>query len=308
MHVVVAGSSGMIGAALVAAFGEAGHRVSRLVRPGGGAGPGEVGIGWNPAAGSVDADSLEGADAVINLAGHAIGARRWTKSEKALIYSSRVATTSLLAETLAGLRHPPRVLLNASAVGYYGDRGREELPECSGPGTGFLAGVCVDWEQAASAAAAAGVRVVLLRSGMVLGRGGALARLLAPLGPAWISPYRWGLGGWVSPGTQLWPWISLKDEVRAIVHLMDSEISGAVNLVAPHPVPSKAFTKAVGRVLGRPVWLRYPKWVFRVVLGSELARTTLFSGQAVSPGRLLADGFSFVHEDVESALEVAFCR
>ncbi len=307
MHVVVAGSSGMIGTRLVAALGEAGHSVSRLLRPrpGGSAGHEGAGAGWDPAAGFVDAASLEGVDAVVNLAGRSIGARRWTRTEKALVYESRVAATSLLARTLAALERRPRVLLNASAVGYYGDRGEEELSERSGPGSGFLAKLCVDWEEATSPASAAGIRVVVLRSGMVLGGGGALARLLTPLGPAWFSPYRWGLGGWVGPGSQLWPWISLEDEVRAIVHLLESGVSGPVNLVAPRPVRSKAFMKAVGRVLGRPVWLRYPRWVFRVVLGSELADALLFNGQAVRPQLLLEDGFSFVHEDLESALAAA---
>lgn len=305
MRIVVAGSSGLIGSALMPALEAAGHRVERLVRRGS---PGP-GIAWDPAGGSIDAAALEGADAVVNLAGRSIGERRWDDAERRLIRDSRVGATRLLAGALAGLARPPAALLNASAVGFYGHRPGERLTEESGRGFGFFPELCADWEAAAAPAAGVGVRVVSLRSGMVLsGDGGALARLLAPLGPAWLSPYRWGFGGWLGDGTQVWPWIALDDEVRAIVHLLDSALAGPVNLAAPEPVDNKRFVKAVGRALGRPVWLPIPRFVPRLILGRDLADTLLFDSQAVYPQRLEADGFRFGHPRVEEALTAALRR
>jgi uncharacterized protein (TIGR01777 family) len=197
-------------------------------------------------------------------------------------------------------------LLNASAIGYYGDRGSELLTEESGPGHDFFSSVCSDWEAATAAASEAGIRVVNLRTSVVLApHGGTLERLLAPLGPAWLSPYRWGLGGWIRPGRQMISWISLEDEVRAIVHLLGSTLSGPVNLAAPAPVTNKEFMKAVGRALRRPVFLPIPRLVPRMVLGSELAASLLFGSQAVVPRRLLGDGFRFHHEVVDGALRAA---
>lgn len=306
MRILVAGSSGLIGSALRAALEDAGHVVDRLVRPG----PAVTGgIPWDPGARRLDAAALEGADAVVNLGGRSIGERRWDEAEKRLIADSRAGPTRLLAETLAGLRSPPRVLVNASAVGIYGNRPGEHLTEASGPGGGFFAGVCRDWEAATVPAAEAGVRVVCLRSGLVLAReGGSLGRLLAPLGPRWFSPYRWGLGGWLGDGTQVWSWISLEDEVRAIVHLLSSDLAGPVNLTAPDPADNKRFMKAVGRALGRPVWLPIPRLVPRALLGRGLADALLFDSQAVYPERLAGDGFRFVRPGLEAALEAALQR
>ncbi len=301
MRIVVAGSSGLIGSALLPALEEAGHRVEPLVRPGS-ARPG--GIPWDPGAGHLDAAALEGADAVVNLAGRSIGERRWDDAEKRLIRESRVGPTRLLAETLAGLARPPRLLVNASAVGFYGDRPGEWLTEASGPGEGFFAGVCRDWEAATRPVAEAGGRVVCLRSGLVLSReGGALGRLLAPLGPRWLSPYRWGLGGWLGDGTQVWSWIALEDEVRAIIHLLASDLAGPVNLTAPDPADNRRFVKAVGRALRRPVWLPIPRFVPRALLGRGLADATLFDSQAVYPERLVGDGFRFAFPGLAGALE-----
>jgi uncharacterized protein (TIGR01777 family) len=303
MRIVIAGSSGLIGSALAAALAEAGHGVERLVRPGSGAGPG---IPWDPASGRLEAAALEGADAVVNLAGRNIGERRWDEAERALIRDSRVGPTRLLAEAVAGLARPPRVLVNASAVGYYGNRPGERLTEESGPGEGFFAAVCRDWEVAAAPAAEAGLRVVCLRSGVVLaGEGGVLGRVLAPLGPRWLSPYRWGLGGWLGDGAQVWSWIALEDEVRAIVHLLSSDLAGPVNLTAPDPADNKRFLKAVGAALHRPVWLPIPRFVPRVLLGRGLADALLFDSQAVHPERLEADGFRFARPVLEEALEAA---
>ncbi len=306
MRVVVAGSSGLIGSALRAALEDAGHVVDRLVRPGAAA-PG--GIPWDPGARRLEPAALEGADAVVNLGGRSIGERRWDEAEKRLIGDSRVVPTRLLAETVAGLHNPPRVLLNASAVGIYGNRPGERLTEASVPGEGFFAGVCRDWEAATAPAAEAGVRVACLRSGLVLSReGGALGRVLAPLGPRWLSPYRWGLGGWLGDGSQVWSWITLEDEVRAILHLLSSDLAGPVNLTAPDPADNKRFMKAVGRALGRPVWLPIPRLVPRALLGRGLADATLFDSQAVYPERLEGDGFRFAFPDLVGALESVLGR
>jgi hypothetical protein len=302
MRVVVAGSSGLVGSALIPALASAGHQVDRLVRPGGAS----AGIAWDPAAGAINPAALEGADALVNLAGRNIGERRWDEAERRLVWDSRIAATGLLARAVAGLKRPPAVLLNASAVGFYGHRPGERLDESSPAGSGFFPELCTAWEAAAAPAASAGARVVLLRSGVVLSRsGGALARLLAPLGPAWLSPYRWGLGGWLGDGTQVWSWISLEDEVRVILHLLGSDLAGPVNLTAPEPVDNKRFVKAVGRTLGRPVWLPIPRLVPRLVLGRDLADLLLFDSAAVFPERLQADGFRFAHPGLEGAVAAA---
>jgi len=299
VRAAIAGSSGLIGTALIEALQADGHIVDRLVRPASG-GPGIV---WDPTAGTIDAAALEGVDAVINLAGRSIGAHRWSVAEKALLTSSRVDSTTLLAETIAGLTCKPKVLINASAIGFYGHRGDEVLGEDAAMGEGFFPDLCCEWEAATDAASAAGIRVVHLRTGIVLsGDGGALGRLLAPLGPAWLSPYRSGLGGWIGNGRQWWSWISIRDQVQAIQHLLNSGLSGPVNLTAPASVTNKTFLKAVGGALRRPVWLPIPKFALRLLLGSELAETTLFDSQRVVPTRLLADGFAFVDTDLDEAL------
>lgn len=307
MHVAVTGSSGLIGTHLVSALEEAGHRVGRVVRPqttGEGGGP-----TWDPAAGTIDGAAFEGFDAVVNLAGRSIGDRRWTAEEKLRITDSRVGPTRLLAETLAGLGRPPSVLISASAVGYYGDRGDTPLTEDAERGTGYFPDVCAAWEEATAPAVAAGIRVATIRSGIVLSpAGGALGRVLAPFGPAWISPYRWGLGGWVGGGRQWWSWIALEDEIRAIRHILEGDLAGPVNLSSPNPVRNKVFMKAVGTALRRPVLLPIPKFVFKVVLGSELAEATLFDSQRVLPAALLGDGFRFRHTDVTAALQQVIGR
>ena len=303
MRVAVAGSSGLIGSALVAALGDAGHTVSRMTRP---RSESAGVISWDPPAGAIDTGRLRDVDAVINLAGRSIGERRWSAAEKALVAESRAAATLLLSEAIAALDRPPAVLLNASAIGYYGDRGDDVLEESEPAGNGFLAQVCVDWEAATAPASAAGVRVVNLRTGIVLsGRGGALGRLLAPFGPKWISPYRWGLGGWIGDGKSWWSWISLDDEVRAIIHLLGSGLSGPVNLSSPQPATNKAFLKAVGAAIHRPVLLPIPKFVLRALLGSDLAEATLFGSQRVLPERLQADGFEFTDTEIAAAMSAA---
>jgi uncharacterized protein (TIGR01777 family) len=305
MRVLIAGSSGVIGQALGEALAGRGDEVVRLLRP---QSPGD-GVVWNPASGTIEARAVEGFDAVVNLAGRSIGDKRWTKAEKQRLWDSRVDSTRLLADTIAAQEHPPAVVVNASAVGYYGDGGGSILTELSTSGSGFLADLCVAWEAAAEPAIRAGIRVVNLRSGIVLSvTGGALGRLLAPLGPRWLSPFRWGLGGPVGGGRQWWSWISLGDEVRAILHVLDTEISGPVNLVAPNPVTNRDFTRALGRVLRRPAFLPIPGFALRLFLGSELADALVLGGQRVTPEVLLASGFEFEHPQIDDGLRAAFGR
>ena len=303
MKVLLAGSSGLIGSALIESLGRDGHETVRLVRP---SSTGS-GIPWDPAAGVLDPGAFDGVDAVVNLGGRSIGTRRWNDAEKRLVWDSRVTQTRVLAERLGGTG--VRVLVNASAVGFYGDGGDRILTEESDAGSGFLAELTVAWEQATEPAAAAGVRVVNLRTGIVLtATGGALGRLLAPLGPRWLSPYRWGLGGPVAGGRQYWSWISLQDQVRAISHLLAGELSGPVNLTAPTPVTNREFVKALGRVLHRPTFMPVPGFVVRIVIGTELARALVLDGQRAIPARLEADGFEFHDTDLTRAIGTALGR
>ncbi|MGH2688607.1 MAG: TIGR01777 family oxidoreductase, partial [Actinomycetota bacterium] len=257
--VVVAGSSGLIGTALVAALEAEGTSVVRLLRPG--SPPADNGAAWDPDAGTIDAAALEGADAVVNVAGAGVGDHRWTDAHKAAVLRSRVGTTALLAETLPTLSHPPAVFVSGSASGYYGDRGDDILDEDSGPGAGFLADVCRRWEGAAQPAAGAGIRTVQIRSGIVLsGAGGALGRLLLP--------FRLGLGGRIGSGRQWWSWISIHDEVDAIRHVIRTPgLSGPVNLTSPTPVRNDEFVATLGRVLRRPAFLPVPRFALRAALG-----------------------------------------
>ncbi|HEX2051023.1 MAG TPA: TIGR01777 family oxidoreductase [Actinomycetota bacterium] len=298
MDVAVTGSSGLIGAALVTALEAAGDRVVRLVR----SGPARPGtIRWDPAAGAIDAAGLEGIDAVVHLAGESIGAARWTAAKKARILNSRVDGTSLLAATISDLRSPPRVLVSGSAIGFYGDRGDELLTEGSGPGTGFLAGVVRRWEDAARPAAEAGVRVVTLRSGIVLSpRGGVLGTMLVP--------FRLGLGGRLGSGRQWTSWITLDDEVAAIVHALRHEpLSGPVNAVAPNPVTNAELTATLGRVLHRPTVAAVPPVALRAALGADAARELLGS-QRVAPDALARSGFRFGDPELEAALRRLLAR
>ncbi|MEA2686716.1 MAG: uncharacterized protein QOE93_1911 [Actinomycetota bacterium] len=293
MRVAVTGSSGLIGRALVKSLEGDGHQVTRLVRhqP---AGPQE--LAWDPSSGAIDAAGLEGHDAVVHLAGVGIGDHRWTPEHKAAVLDSRVQGTSLLATTLAKLDRPPAVLASASAVGYYGDRGNQTLTEADGPGTGFLADVVRQWEDAATPAADAGIRVARFRSGVVLtDKGGALDKQLLP--------FKMGLGGRVGSGDQYLSWISLDDEVAAIGHVLATDsITGPVNLTAPAPVTNAEFTKALGQVLGRPTVLPVPKLALHTMFGKEMVAEMLFAGQRVLPAVLQASGFTFVDTEIEAAL------
>jgi uncharacterized protein len=291
MDVVVSGSSGLIGTALVDALGKAGHRPIPLVRrdPTGDA------IRWDPDAGTIDAAALEGVDAVVHLAGEGIASKRWSLEQKCRILESRTRGTSLLADTLAGLQRKHGVFVSASAIGYYGERGSDVLTEDDLAATTFLGEVVVAWEAAARPAVEAGIRVAHPRTGIVLSpAGGALAESL-PL-------FKVGLGGRFGSGRQYWSWISLPDEVRALQWLLDHDLAGPVNLTAPEPVTNAAFTKALGAELHRPTLLPIPKFGPAAKLGSELAQELLYTSSRVVPTKLLASGFKFEHEDIETAL------
>jgi uncharacterized protein len=292
MRIAVAGSSGLIGTALCARLEARGDVVVRLVRrpPS----PGEA--QWDPVSGSIDSAALDGVHAAVNLSGAGIGDRRWTEARRVAIVSSRLQSTSLLARTLARLRPRPTVLVNASAIGIYGDRGDEALTEESQPGTGFLAELCQAWEQATVPAADAEIRVVCLRSGVVLSAsGGALARQLPLL--------RLGVGGRLGHGRQWTSWISLADETRAIVHLLDdARLSGAVNATAPQPVTNRDLTRALGRALHRPTALSVPRFALRAALGRGLADEVALASQRVLPARLTDAGFTFRHPEIDGAL------
>jgi len=292
MEVLVSGASGLIGTALIEGLEARGHAVRRLVRHSPQS-PGDV--RWDPKRGSIDAAALDGVDAAVHLSGAGIGDHRWTPAYRLEIRDSRVASTALLARTLAGLSRPPRVLLSGSAVGIYGDRGDEELTEASSVGTGFLAEVCQEWEAATAPAADAGVRVAHLRSGVVLStRGGALKKQL-PLFKAF-------LGGRFGKGAQWQSWISVVDEVGAICHLLDVDVHGPVNLTAPEPVTNASFARTLGTVLHRPAFLPIPRFGPALVLGKELATTLLFESQRVLPAALTGSGYRFEQPMLEGAL------
>ena len=291
MKIVISGASGLIGKSLVSQLQQHGHDVVRLVRRA--ANTGE--IMWDPKAGVLSASALEGADAVIHLSGAGIGDKRWTASYKREILESRTITTSLIANTIANMSRKPSVFLCGSAIGIYGPRGDEQLTEVSTNGTSFLADVCEQWEAAAKPASDAGVRTVLLRTGIVLTtKGGALKKQL-PL-------FQLGLGGKFGNGKQWQSWISIDDEVGAIEHLLTANVSGAVNLTAPNPVTNAEFTSTLARVVKRPAFLPIPPFAPKAILGGELADALLFTGQRVIPAALNASGYQFVHPTLEVAL------
>jgi uncharacterized protein len=304
MNVIVSGSHGLIGSAVVAELARRGHRPVRLVRSSPQAG--EDAVRWDPAAGKIDAASLEGIDGAVHLAGKNIGRpwaepswlpfrMWWTATHKAQVLDSRVRGTRLLAEALASLNRPPAVLVSASAVGYYGDRGDEVLTEDSGSGTGSLPEICRQWEASTQPAAAAGIRVAIVRSSIVLdSSGGAIAPLMTPL--------RLGFGGRIGSGAQFWPWIAIDDEASAIVHLLEGEGSGPFNLASPHAVRNAEFVKTLGRVLRRPTLIPAPALEIKLVVGPEMAREMLLLSQRVRPAKLLAEGFRFQYPDLEGAL------
>lgn len=297
MEVAITGASGLIGSALARSLRDDGHTVLSLVRPAStGQRAGADAIRWDPVAGTIEADGLEGIDAVVHLAGAGIGDKRWSPARKREILESRTQGTDLLARTLAGLSRRPSVLVSGSAVGYYGDRGDEVLTEQSSPGADFLAGVVRAWEAAAQPAIDAGIRTVFLRNGVVLsGDGGILPRL--------VTPFRFFVGGRLGSGRQWLSWVSIDDEVRVIRFLFDrADVSGPVNVTGPSPVTNAQLTAALGATLQRPTVVPVPTFGPRLILGREMADELLFVSQRAVPSALTAAGYGFVHGDVAGAL------
>lgn len=298
MQIGITGSSGLIGSALSDHLAALGHVAVPIVRREAKSGE----ISWDPAAGRLEARDLEPLDAVVHLAGAGIGDKRWTDAYKQVLLDSRVDGTTLLAERMAELgADGPQTFISGSAIGYYGDRGDEVLDEQSALGDGFLADICRRWEEATTPAEVAGIRVAHIRTGIVLSaKGGALKKML-PL-------FKLGAGGRFGNGRQWMSWISITDEVRAIVHLLDSTISGAVNLTAPEPCQNKVFADTLGDVLNRPTFLPVPSFGPKLLLGGELADALLFDGQRVQPEVLRHDGFTFEHPTLEQALRAVLGR
>jgi len=297
MKILVTGSTGLVGTALVKALASDGHTVCRLMRPGSkttsGAKDG-FNVVWNPATGELGGAGV-GPDAVVNLAGASIAGGRWTKGRKVLLRTSRIDTTQALVRALAKMNVRPRVLVSASAIGIYGDRGDEVLTEESKPGTDFLAGLAQEWEAEALKAEVLGIRVVLARFGIILARhGGALAKMLLP--------FRLGAGGRLGSGKQWMSWVTLLDVVGMIRFAIGNNgVRGAVNVVAPQPVQNAEFTKALAQALHRAAPLPAPTFALRLTLG-EMADALLLSSQRVQPQKLQQFGHSFLHPELHSAL------
>jgi uncharacterized protein (TIGR01777 family) len=295
-RIAVTGSSGLIGSALVRALEARGDTALHVVRRDARR---ANEISWNPQGGVLEGTKLNAVDAVVNLAGENL-AQRWSESTKRRIYDSRVKSTALLARTLASLDDRPSVLLSGSAVGIYGDRGDELLDESSASGRGFLADVCRAWEGATSIASDAGIRVVHLRTGLVLaGNGGILQKMLIP--------FRLGVGGKLGSGRQWMSWIALDDHVRAMLFLLDASLSGAVNVTAPEPATNAEFTNVLAHVLGRPSFLSVPRVALELAMG-EMARETALVSQRAIPERLLEAGFAFQQPSLEGALRSVLTR
>lgn len=289
MRVLIGGSHGMIGEALVSRLLEEGHEPVRLVRQQ----PQEGEVFWDAYGGDVDRLNFEGFDAVVHLGGENIGERRWTEGFKQRLWDSRVVTTEVLAKILRTIPKPPEVFVCASGVGYYGSRGEEELTESSSKGEGFLADLCEMWEDATSPASEdTDIRIVNLRTAVVLdAENGALARQL-PL-------FKLGIAGRLGSGTQYMPWISLTDQVRAIMHVIENKsISGPVNCASPDMITNIEFTSAIGMALGRPTVIPVPRWMMVLGLGREVTEQMLLTSQKVIPQKLLESGFQFQDVDM----------
>jgi uncharacterized protein (TIGR01777 family) len=299
MKIIISGASGFVGKRLVAFLKEWGYHPYILVRDKSLSGP--HAIYWNPRDREIDASRLENFDAVINLSGENIASSRWTNKQKQTLRASRIKTTQLLSKTLAGLKYPPQILINASAVGYYGSHGDDILDEKAVPASDFLGQLCQDWESATVAAVRKGIRVVYARFGVILDpSGGALRKMLLP--------FKLGLGGVIGSGKQYMPWITLDDSIHALHHILKtSNLHGPVNIVAPNPVTNQDYTKALGRCLRRPTIFPLPAFIARFILG-EMADALLLSSQRVQPQVLLDSDFSFQHPKIEDALSAILTK
>jgi uncharacterized protein (TIGR01777 family) len=301
MKVAVTGASGLIGGALVEALRSDGHEVLKLVRRTPRTADEHR---WDPQHRRLDQTLLADVDAVVNLAGQPIRPRPWTRGYKDRLLTSRLDATSTVSEAFAVVAATDptrrRVLLSASAIGYYGDTGDRVVDESAPPGSDFLAGLCARWEAATAPAQDAGVRVALLRTGLVIGRGAMLMQVLGLV-------FKAGLGGRLGSGRQYWPWISLRDEVDAIRFLLTADVSGPVNLTAPGPVTNAEFTRELGRVVRRPTVLAVPGFAISAVLG-EFARSSILGGQRADSSKLTGAGFTFTHTELDQALRAALAR
>src|SRR3989440_5315707 len=298
MKILVTGSSGLVGTALVSALARGGHTLCRLVRPqsvGGEAAKEGFVVSWNPATGELGGAGV-GADAVVNLAGASIADGRWTAQRKALLRSSRIDTTRALVGALTKMNARPSVLVSASAIGYYGDRGDETLTEDSKPGGDFLAGLAQEWEAEALKAEALGLRVVLTRFGIILAReGGALRKMM--------MPFKIGVGGKLGSGQQWMSWVTLEDVVGILRFAIEGASSrGAINVVSPQPLQNAEFTKVLAKAMHRPALFPAPAFALRIALG-EMADALLLSSQRVAPQVLEKTGYRFLHSDLSAALK-----
>jgi uncharacterized protein (TIGR01777 family) len=301
VKIAVTGASGLIGRTLVPRLQADGHEVLRLVRR---TPSSTEEHRWAPEHRRIDPALLADVDAVVHLAGEPIRPRPWTRGYQQRLRDSRLDGTSTISEALAAAAADDpgrnRVLVSGSGIDYYPDSGDQPVTEDDGPGDSFLARLCVEWEAATAPAAEAGVRVVNLRTGLVLGPGAPLVSILGLV-------FRLGLGGRVGSGRQYWPWISLTDEVEAIVHLLGSDVSGPVNLTAPNPVTNAEFTRTLGQVLHRPTPLPVPGFALSLTLG-DFARSSILGGRRALPRKLLDSGFTFAHTDLDGALRAALPR
>lgn len=303
MRILVSGSTGFVGTALIESLQRQNHTVARLRRPatrknGAAASRGET-VAWDPVAGTFDAAAAEGSDALVHLAGASIADGRWNASRKQLLRTSRIDATRHLISALGKLQRPPRVIVGASAIGYYGDRGEESLTESSAPGNGFLADVCREWEAELSRGAAFGARVVIVRFGIILAaHGGALAKM--------VTPFKLGVGGRLGDGQQWMSWITLAETVNSIQFALSTpDLNGPVNVVAPNPARNADFTRALAKTLHRPALFPAPAFALRLALG-EMADALLLSSQKVAPSKLAAAGYVFRQPDLAGALAEVF--
>jgi uncharacterized protein (TIGR01777 family) len=302
MRILISGSTGFLGTALVESLGRVGHAIARLVRPGTSskeaAGSRGRTVAWDPVQGHFDASAAEGADALIHLAGASIAGGRWNASRKELLRTSRIDATRHLIGALAKLKRPPQVVISASAIGYYGNRADETLHEASSPGSDFLAGLCREWEAETDRAAEFGARVVKLRFGIILAaRGGALPRM--------ALPFKLGAGGRLGAGRQWMSWLTLPEAVGIVQFaLNNARLTGSVNAVTPNPVRNNEFTRILGKTLHRPTLFPAPAIALRLALG-EMADGLLLISQRVMPAKLLESGYSFLQPDLAPALAEA---
>jgi len=291
MRILVSGATGFVGSSLLARLDALNHTVIPLGR----SQSGPHAVRWSPETGQIETQKLIDLDAAVHLAGESIASGRWTKTKKQKLIDSRVQGTRLLSQTLSSLQRPPRVLISASAIGYYGNRGAESLREESPPGTGFLAEICKQWEASTEDAARKGIRVIRLRFGLVLAAHGGVLRKI-------LLPFKLGIGGKIGSGNQYMSWISLSDLCDAILHCIETEsLQGAVNGVSPNPVTNFDFTKTLGRVISRPTIFPLPAFAARIALG-EMADELLLASTRVEPARLLSSGFRFKDDQLEPTL------